>query len=88
MATIKNLTKFPIAVPLPGGKKVHLAPNKSAEVSPKASSHPPVQKMVAAGKIEVLGGTQKARQHSGGKGPGGSGGGSGHGMGIRRTGDR
>ena len=88
MATITNKTREPLAVPLPGGKKLRLGPLKSGEISPKAIDHPPVQKLIEAGKVEIFDSEQKPRNtgdagkefrsSSGGKGRGG----------IRQTGDR
>ena len=88
MATITNKTQIPLSVPLPGGKKLRLGPLKSSEISPKAIDHPPVQKLIEAGKVEIFGSGQKSRgSGGGGKGVRPSTGGQGSG-GIRRTGDR
>ena len=88
MATITNKTRNPLSVPLPGGKKLRLGPLKSGEISPKAIDHPPVQKLIEAGKVEIFGSEQKPRSAGGGgQGIRPSSGGQGHG-GIRRTGDR
>ena len=90
MATITNKTRKPLAVPLPGGKKLHLGPLKSGEISPKAVDHPAVLKLVEAGEVEIF----DARQQSSRAGSGGGKAGpptsspQGHGSGIRRTGDR
>jgi len=89
MATITNKTGKPLSVPLPGGKKLRLGPFKSAEISPKAVDHPPVQKLIEAGEVEILGSEQKSRHAgAGGKNSPSSPGAQGHGAGIRRTGDR
>jgi len=89
MPTITNKTSKPLSVPLPGGKKLHLGPHKSGEISPKAVDHPQLQKLVKAGEVEVSGPEQKSRRGGGGgKGGPPSSGGQGHGGGIRRTGDR
>ncbi len=88
MATITNKTSTPLSIPLPGGKKLRLGPFKSGEISPKAVDHPPVQKLIEAGEVEISG-TQQKPKHAGGGKPGApSAGGQGHGAGIRRTGDR
>ena len=89
MATITNKTPAPLTVPLPGGKKLRLGPLKSGEISTKAVDHPPVQKLVEAGTVEIAGPSQEPR-HAGGGGKGSRtwSGGQGHGSGIRRTGDR
>ena len=89
MAIITNKTRKPLSVPLPGGKKLRLGPLKSGEISPKAVDHPPVQKLIKAGDVEIFGPEQKPRRSGGGgKGSPPSSGGQGHGGGIRRTGDR
>ena len=87
MATITNKTRKAPSVPLPGGKKLFLGPLKSAEISPKAVDHPPVQKLVEAGEVEIFDANQKPG-HAGGKAAPSSSGAQGHGAGIRRTGDR
>ncbi len=49
---ITNKTTKPLSVPLPGGKKLFLAPGKSGQVSPKALAHPALVKLLDAGDIE------------------------------------
>lgn len=82
MATIINKTTKPISVPLPGGKRLRLAPRQSAEVRPKAVDHPAVKSLVEAGSIAIAG-KGRSTGHSGvgrsgkgysvgGQGPGGS----------------
>lgn len=89
MATITNKTRKPLSVPLPGGKKLRLGPLKSAEISPKAIEHPPVQKLIEAGEVEIFGSEQQTRgAGGGGRGIRPSSGGKGHAGGIRYTGDR
>ena len=89
MATITNKTGKPLSIPLPGGKKLRLGPLKSGEISPKAVDHPPVQKLIEAGDVEIVDSKQSPK-HSGGGGTNAktSSGGQGHGTGIRKTGDR
>lgn len=55
MKDIKNTTHRPIAVPLPRGSKLHLGPLQTGEVSVSALDHPPFQKLVESGDIEILG---------------------------------
>ena len=90
MPTITNKTKKPLRVPLPGGKKLHLGPGKSGQVAPKSLEHPPLEKMIAAGEIEVLDTATRGGEGVGegdkGRGPG-PGGGPRTG-GIRHFGDR
>ena len=89
MATITNKTRKPLSVPLPAGKKLRLGPLKSGEISPKAVDHPPVQKLIEAGDVEIFNSEQKPRHTgAGGKNSPSSSGGQSHGGGIRRTGDR
>jgi len=88
MATITNKTRKPLSIPLPGGKKLRLGPLNSGEISPKAIEHPPVQKLIEAGEVEIFGSEQKPRG-AGGEGKGVRPSSGGHGQGsIRRTGDR
>lgn len=88
MATITNKTCKPLSVPLPGGKKLHLGPLKSGEISPKAVDHPPVQKLVEAGEVEIFGSEQKPKRAGGGIGSPSTSGGKSRGGDIRRSGDR
>ena len=89
MATITNKTQKPLSISLPGGKKLRLGPLKSGEISPKAIDHPPVQKLIKTGEVEVVEPAHKPRRGSGGtKGSLPSSSGQGHGAGIRKTGDR
>jgi hypothetical protein len=89
MATITNTTRKPLAVSLPGGKKLRLGPLKSGEISDKAVEHPAVQKLVEAGDVEITG-SRHSPKHSGGGGKAGpsSSGGKGHGGAARQSGDR
>ena len=85
---IQNKTARPLAIPLPGGKKLRLGPHRIGQITPKAAEHPAVGKLVEAGEVELLNGPGKA------KGPSGSSGGLGGsqrksgGGGVRHTGDR
>lgn len=86
---ILNKTKRPLRVPLPGGKKLHLSPGRTGQITAKAADHPPVKKLIEAGEIEVLdsGRSQGTGGSGGATGTGGSqrGGGGGE---MRQTGDR
>lgn len=55
MKTVVNKTHQPIKVPLPQGKVLHLGPNQTGQISHKAVDHEPLQKLVAAGTIEIQG---------------------------------
>ena len=85
-----NKTKRPLRVPLPGGKKLHLGPGKTGQISPKAAEHPPLKKLIEAGEIEVVGSgrTQTGGGTGGGGAPGSSQRDAPGGGGVRHTGDR
>lgn len=89
MVKVENKTKKPVRVPLPGGKKLHLGPTATAEINAKAVSHPPLQKLVEAGEIEIIDGPG-GRGKGSGSGNTGISGSTGHksGGGLRHTGDR
>lgn len=53
MKTILNKTHEPIRVPLPRGKVLHLGPNKEGQVSHTEIDHPPLQKLIEDGVLEV-----------------------------------
>ena len=60
MKTIRNTTRAPLAVPLPGGRKLHLGPGKSGEISARAAEHPPLTALVTSGALELGDGAQHA----------------------------
>ena len=86
---IKNNTRRPVKVPLPGGKRLFLSPNGVGQIMPKDADHPPVKKLIDAGDVEIIGGgrTKGAGDlgGSGGVNPSQASGGSGN---VRHTGDR
>jgi hypothetical protein len=88
MKTITNKTAKPLVVPLPRGKKLHLGPRKTGQITTEAAEHGPLQKLVEAGEVEI------AEEHEGLAGTGGGGprghGAEGHAPGgvNRRSGDR
>lgn len=86
---ITNKTKKPLSIPLPGGKKLHLGPGKTGQVSPKAVDHPALKKLIDAGEVEAQGDDRKSAR---GKGGGNQGLRSSTGFrgtgGIRQAGDR
>lgn len=55
MKKIRNLSKKPVVVPLPQGKKLHLGLNKTGEISDHAVDHPPLLELVDDGAIEIVG---------------------------------
>lgn len=62
MSTVRNATRGPLAVPLPGGRKLHLGPGQTGEISAHAAKHPPLMSLVAAGQLEVF---ETEARHSG-----------------------
>ncbi len=54
MKTIVNKTHGALRVPLPHGKVLHLGLNQTAHVSVHDADHPPLQKLVEEGKVELL----------------------------------
>ena len=75
LPTIKNISKKPLSIPLPGGKKLFLGPGKEGKIRARAAEHPPVAALVETGELEVVPDAGK----SGGKGGGGGRGGGGQG---------
>lgn len=62
MKEIRNTQTRPLRVPLPQGKVLHLNPRGTGQVPATALEHPPFQKLVEAGDVEVLGdGTPESR---------------------------
>jgi hypothetical protein len=53
--TIRNTTRLPIKVPLPGGKVLHLGPARTGQITDGALAREPVQSMLKSGTIEILG---------------------------------
>jgi hypothetical protein len=62
---IINKTKRPLIVPLPGGKKLHLGPQATGQITPRAAEHPPLKKLVDGGEVELV-------SHQSSRGKGGS----------------
>ena len=86
---IRNTTKRPIKVPLPGGKRLFLGLGGTGQIAPKAAEHPPVKALIDSGDLEVMDGGRSKGGGSGGGGGISSSQGDGSGSGnIRRTGDR
>jgi len=86
---IKNTTKRPIKVPLPGGKRLFLGLGGTGQIAPRAAEHPPVKALIDSGDLEVMDGGRSKGGGSGGGGGISSSQGDGSGSGnIRRTGDR
>lgn len=69
---IRNTSKGPLKVPLPGGKRLFLAVGATGNVTAKAADHPPLKALVEAGDLEVTGGAARgasATTERGGKSP-------------------
>lgn len=81
LPTIKNTTKKPLSVPLPGGKRLFLGPGKEGRIRARAGEHPAVAALVEAGELEIVPDAGK----SGGKGGGGGGMGGGQGRNPTHT---
>jgi len=86
---IRNKTQRPLRISLPGGKRLHLGPARTAKIVPKSLEFPPVKALLDAGEIEVVvGGRIKGvAQTSASSGPSSAQGGHAAG-GVRHTGDR
>ncbi len=54
MKTIKNKTRKPLSVPLPGDKRLFLGPGKTGQIATKAADHPPIIALVEAGEVEII----------------------------------
>jgi hypothetical protein len=86
---IQNTTKRPLKVPLPAGKRLFLKPGEKGQITPKASEHPPVKKLIDEGSIEILDvGRGKSKASGGSEGISGSQDSGGGDSGMRKTGDR
>lgn len=87
---IRNKTKRPLAVPLPGGKKLRLGPGKTGQITAKASEFPAVLKLIEADEAEIIGGGRGKGSHDSGgnSGVNSSQSSGGSGGSLRHTGDR
>ena len=88
---IVNNTPRPLKISLPGGKVMRLGPKMTGQITAKAALHPPVQKLIEEGVIEIVGdggksgtGGTQSNSGSGGSNQGGAPGGGA----MRRSGDR
>ncbi len=68
LTTIKNKTKKPLSVPLPGGKKLFLGPGKSGQIASKSADHEPLLELVKAGDLEIVGEDGGSSEHKDGSG--------------------
>lgn len=79
MKSIRNKTTAPLRVPLPRGKTLHLGPRKTGQIAVHDADHPPLQKLVEDGKVEIFdeaahdsgaaGGEPSVQAQTHGKGP-------------------
>jgi hypothetical protein len=53
MKTIRNKTRTPLRIALPGGKFLHLGPAKTGQISDHAVDQPAIKSLIKAKKIEV-----------------------------------
>jgi hypothetical protein len=68
MKMVHNTTRQPVRIPMPGGKVLHLGPDKNGQISDHALEAPAVKRLLDAGTIEVL-----EEDHAAGEGAGASG---------------
>lgn len=59
---ITNLSKKPLRVPLPAGKKLFLGPGKSGQITRRAAEKPAVLKLVESGEVKL---SQEVSQREG-----------------------
>jgi hypothetical protein len=55
MKTIRNRSQRPIKIQMPGGKVLHLGPQRTGQISDQASRLPSFRRLVDSGDIEVVG---------------------------------
>lgn len=67
MKDVRNTTPRPLRVPLPKGGVLHLGPRQTGQVAANALEHPPFQKLVESGQLEVLGEGHQDLGHPGRK---------------------
>ncbi len=89
MSAVTNISKKPLAVALPGGKKLHLGPGQTGQLTPKAAESAAVARAIEAGELEL---SSETRHRTGGpdtiQNRGGAGGAHRGAGSIRRSGDR
>lgn len=88
MRTVTNKTTRPLTVPLPRGKKLHLGPLKTGQITTEASEHVALKRLVEAGDIEISDERSSASGPSDGRFAGRGAAGHAHGGTSRRSGDR
>jgi len=88
MPSVRNTTRAPLTVALPGGKKLRLGPLHTGQVTAKALQSAAVQALLEAGTLELsIDGGSKGRL-SGGSNLGRTGRSHEGGRGMNQSGDR
>lgn len=64
MKTIRNISRRPISVPLPAGRKIFLAPGQGGEIADLAATHAPLVALIEAGELELAEGAHKGGSSS------------------------
>ncbi|TFH27856.1 MAG: hypothetical protein E4H00_09180 [Myxococcales bacterium] len=54
MKTVVNKTRSALKIPLPRGKSLRLGPNGSGQIRDEHAEHAALQKLIAAGDIEIV----------------------------------
>lgn len=88
MRIVTNKTSRPLTVPLPRGKKLHLGPLKTGQITTEASEHAALKRLVEAGEIEISDEQAGASGSGGGRFAGRGSAGHAQGGSNRRSGDR
>lgn len=70
MKTVRNKTHRPLRVRLSSGRVLHLGPAKTGQIAAGDAERDSVQKMVAAGEIEIVGEGPHADVQHGDRGQG------------------
>ena len=55
MKTIRNKSRRPIRVPLPGNKVLYLGPAKSGQIADQHADTPGIRRLLKQGEIEIVG---------------------------------
>lgn len=65
MKTVRNKSRKPLRVALPGNKMLFLGPQKSGQIADQAADAPAVVRLLQKGDLEIVG---EGAQHEGGAG--------------------
>lgn len=55
MKMIRNRTRKPVRIPLPGGRMLHLGPAREGQISDHALTRPALRTLLDDGTIEIVG---------------------------------